>query len=104
LLETKEPRQFPIEFDGPVRDTDDFEITIPTGYIVDDLPAPVNADYDFASYHSQTETAGNLVRYTRTFEIKELSVPAQRAEELRKFYRIIAGDERSTVVLKSTAK
>jgi hypothetical protein len=104
LLETREPRQFPIEFDGPVRDTDDFEITIPTGYTVDDLPAPVNADYDFASYHSKTEASGNLIRYTRTFEIKKLSVPAGRAEELRKFYRIIAGDERNTVVLKSNAK
>jgi hypothetical protein len=43
---------------------------------------------------------GNVVDYTRTFEVKELSVPVNKAEDLRKFYRIIAGDERSTVVLK----
>jgi hypothetical protein len=47
---------------------------------------------------------GNLINYTRTFEVKELSVPVSRAEELRKFYRIIAGDERNTVVLKSSPK
>jgi hypothetical protein len=87
-----------------VRDTDAFEITIPPGYVVDDLPAPVDADYAFASYHSKTEVNGSLIRYTRTFEVTELSVPVARTEELRKFYRTIANDERSMVVLKSAAK
>jgi uncharacterized protein DUF3857/transglutaminase superfamily protein len=100
ILETKEPRRFPVEFDGPVRDTDSFEITIPPGYEVDDLPPPVDADYSFASYHSKTETKGSVIHYTRTFEVKELSVPVERAEELKKFYRIIASDERNTAVLK----
>jgi len=104
FLETKEPRKFPIEFDGPARDTDTFEIAIPEGYVVDDIPAAVDADYGFASYHSKIEVRGNVIDYKRTFEVKELSVPVSRAEELRKFYRIIAGDERSTVVLKSANK
>jgi predicted transglutaminase-like cysteine proteinase len=104
FLETKEPRKFPIEFEGPARDTDDFEITIPAGYIVDDVPPPVDADYGFASYHSKTEVKGNVIAYQRTFEVKELSVPVSQAEQLRKFYRIIAGDERNTVVLKIAAK
>jgi hypothetical protein len=101
ILETKEARQFPIEFDGPSRDTDTFEIAIPTGYVVDDLPPAVDADYSFASYHAKTEVNGNLIHYSRTFEVKELSVPVARAEELKKFYRIIAGDERNAVVLKT---
>lgn len=104
ILETKEPRKFPVEFEGPARDTDNFEITIPTGYVVDDLPPPVDADYGFASYHSKTEVKGNVINYQRTFEVKELSVPVSRADELKKFYRIIAGDERNTVVLKTGAK
>ncbi|MFY9530603.1 MAG: DUF3857 and transglutaminase domain-containing protein [Candidatus Acidiferrales bacterium] len=102
LLETREPRKFPIEFDGPVWDTDKFEITLPPGYEVDDFPPPVNADYSFASYHSKTEANGNVIGYTRTFEVKELSVPVSKAEELKQFYRIIASDERNTVVLKSS--
>ena len=102
FLETKEPRKFPIELEEPARDTDTFEITIPAGYTVDDLPPPVDADYSFASYHAKTVVKGNVVDYTRTFEVKELSVPLDKAEDLRKFYRIIAGDERNTVVLKPT--
>jgi predicted transglutaminase-like cysteine proteinase len=100
FLETKEPRIFPVELEEPARDTDTFEITIPPGYTVDDLPPPVDADYSFASYHSKTVINGNVVDYTRTFEVKELSVPVNKAEDLRKFYRIIAGDERNTMVLK----
>src|SRR5439155_27136513 len=102
ILEKKDPRLFPIEFEGPVLDTDSFEITLPPGYEVDDLPSPVDADFGFASYHSKTEVKGNVIGYTRTFEVKELSVPVSKAEELKKFYRIIAGDERSTAVLRSS--
>ena len=104
LLETKEPRKFPIEFDGPARDTDKFEITIPPGFEVDDLPPPVDVDYGYASYHSKTEVAGNIISYSRTFEVKELSVPVSKADELKKFYRIIAGDERNTAVLKPSGR
>jgi hypothetical protein len=104
LLETKEPRKFPVEFDAPVRDTDTFEIVLPAGYEVDDLPPPVDADYSFASYHSKTEADGGSIRYTRTFEIKELSVPVSRAADLKTFYRTIAGDERNTAVLKVSSK
>lgn len=100
LLETKEPRKYPVEFDGPSRDTDTFEIALPPGYEVDDLPPPVDADYGFANYHSKTEVTGNTLKYTRTFEVKELSVPLNKVEELKKLYRIIAGDERNTAVLK----
>ena len=103
LLETKEPRKNAVEFEGPARDTDKFEIALPAGYEVDDLPAAVDVDYSFASYHSKTEAAGNVLRYTRTFEIKELSVPLSKVDDLKKFYRIIASDERNTAVLKPVA-
>lgn len=103
-LEVKDPRVFPIEFEGPARDSDNFEIKLPAGYEVDELPPPVDADFGFASYHSKTEAKGNVIDYKRTFEVKEVSVPAARADELKRFYRIIASDERNTVVLKPAAK
>jgi hypothetical protein len=100
LLETKEPRQYPVVFDGPSQDTDTFEITIPAGYEVDDLPQPVSAEYSFASYHSKAEVTGNVLRYTRTFEVKDPSVPLAKIDDLKMLYRIIASDERNTAVLK----
>jgi len=100
ILETKEPRKYPVEFEGPERDSDTFEIKLPAGYVVDELPPPADLDYNFASYHSKTEAVGDSIRYTRTFEIKELSVPVSQISDLKKFYRVIANDERSTAILK----
>ena len=102
LLEKKEPRKYPVEFEGPQRDADKVEITIPEGYQVDELPSPVDVEYAFGSYHSKAVVEGKVIRYTRTYEIKELSVPLSQVEELKKFYRIIASDERNTAVLKPT--
>jgi len=104
FMETKEARKYPVEFPGPWRNTDTFEIALPAGYEVDDLPPPVNADYSFASYHSKAEVSGKTLKYTRTFEIKELSVPVSKADELKMFYRVIGNDERNTAVLKPGPK
>jgi Domain of Unknown Function with PDB structure (DUF3857)/Transglutaminase-like superfamily len=104
ILETKEPRKYSIEFQGPSRDIDNFEIVIPAGYEVDDLPPPADADYSFGSYHSKVEAKNGRLLYTRAFEIKELSVPVSKADDLKKFYRIIATDERNTAVLKPSTK
>ena len=101
ILETKEPRKFPLEFVGPLRDTDSFDIALPPGYEVDELPPPMDVDYSFGSYHSKTEARGQILHYTRSMEIKELSVPVSKMDELRKFYRMIASDERNTAVLKA---
>jgi predicted transglutaminase-like cysteine proteinase len=100
VLETKEPRKFPLEFEGPSRDTDTFDIIIPAGYEVDELPPPMDVDYSFGSYHSKTVANGNVLHYTRAVEIKELSVPVNKIDDLKKFYRMIASDERNTAVLK----
>ena len=100
LLETKEPRQHPIEFDAPVRNTDVFEITVPAGYVPDTLPPAVNQDLGFITYRSSTSFAGNVLRYTRTLEVKELTVPVAKAESLKKFFRAIENDERNSALMK----
>ena len=53
LLEKKEPRKFPVEFEGPEKDESTYEIALPAGYEVDDLPAAADADYSFGSYPQQ---------------------------------------------------
>ncbi len=100
ILETKEPRRYPVEFSGPRYDHDNFEIALPSGYVVDELPPPTDADYSFGSYHSKTVAEGNVLRYTRSYEIKKVDVPLSEVEDLKKFYRIIATDERSAAILK----
>jgi hypothetical protein len=76
---------------------------LPAGYEVDELPAPTDAEFSFGSYHSRTEARGQTLHYSRTMEIRELSVPLNKMDELKRFYRMIATDERNTAVLKRSA-
>jgi hypothetical protein len=70
--------------------------------VVDSLPPAVNEDLGFIAYRSATTFSGNVLRYTRTLEVKELSVPVAGADRLKKFFRVIEGDERNPAVLKKS--
>jgi transglutaminase-like putative cysteine protease len=100
LLEGDEPRQHAVEMQGPGRDSDVFEIELPPGYVVDDLPPAVNQDCGFAVYRSKSELVGHTLRYSRSLEVRSLSVPVEKALVLRDFYRTISGDERMLAVLR----
>jgi len=104
LPETKEPRQNAIEFDAPQRDTDMFEVTVPAGYEPEEIPSAVHAETGFGSYESKTEMLGRVMRYTRSFEIRTVSLPAAQANELKEFYRLIARDERAVAVFKRVSR
>jgi hypothetical protein len=58
---------------------------------------------DFGHVVAKSGVSRNTLKYTRTFEVKELSAPLSKVEDLKKLYRIIAGDERNTAVLKPAA-
>jgi hypothetical protein len=79
-----------------------FEIALPPGYELDSLPQPVDVDDGFATYHSKTELIGRTLRYTRSYEVDQLSVPVDRVQDLRNLFRVIEADERSEAVLKRT--
>lgn len=98
LMEGEE-RAHPVEFDSARLETDTFEITLPPGYQLDELPPPVELDYGFAAYRSKVEVEGNVLRYHREYTVKEVKVPTARLADLKKFYRQIAADERASAIL-----
>jgi hypothetical protein len=100
LATTKHPREYPFELSGIGLETDSFDITIPPGYSVDDLPEPADADFSFASYHAKTVVESGTIHYRRSYEVKQVSVPVDQADKVKTFYQIVAGDERNMVVLK----
>jgi hypothetical protein len=102
LLEAREPRANDIEIPSPFHDTDRIEIALPSGIEPDELPSAVDLERSFGSYHSKTELVGHTLRYTRTFELKQLRVPVAQADDLKAFYRTIVQDERAQAVLKRT--
>lgn len=94
------PRTVPIDLDATGHWHDSFDITLPAGYVVDETPDPVDIDTDFASYHAAVTAKGATLHYERTYEMKKVELPANRAEDFRKLESAILADERGTAVLK----
>ena len=99
FAETK-PRMYPIEFHEATRQDDVFDITLPQGYVVDELPKAVQASCDYATYHSEIQVAGDTLHYKRMLEIKDVMVPAEKLPEIHDFLQQIATDQRSAAVLR----
>jgi hypothetical protein len=99
ILAGKE-RKYPIEFDEATRQDDVFDITLPAGYVVDELPKPVNAECPYGSYKSTVQVQDNILHYKRSYEITDILVPTDKFPEVRAFFRAIASDEKSSAVLR----
>lgn len=94
------PRHYSIELGETAREIDDYEIEIPKGYAVDDVPTPANIDVGFASYESKVEVNGSKLRYWRKYVVRDLSIPPEKYPDWVKLQGVIGADETSAVVLK----
>ena len=72
---------------------------MPPDFEVEQLPEPVERDLPFARYHSAFTVQDNVIKYTRTLEVKQLRVPPGEVPALREFYQLVNRDERSLVLL-----
>jgi hypothetical protein len=100
LLEGK-PRKEPIAFSHSASESDVVDISLPPEFTIDETPQAVQYDYPFAAYKSQTGVADHTLHYTRTYELRDVRVPMERLEDLKKFFRQIADDERGYTILKA---
>jgi hypothetical protein len=96
----EKPRSFPIELGKTGVWRDSFDVSLPAGYEVDDLPAPVSVDVGFASYRSEVKSDAGALHYTREYVVRELELPADKYADLRKLGGAILADENSSAVLK----
>ena len=93
-------REYPIELGHPGRWRDSYDIAIPDGYVVDDMPAPVDVDVDFASYHASVSAKGKTLHYESEYVVRDIEIPPSKAESFRKLESAILGNERGAAVLK----
>jgi len=94
------PRTVPINLGETMQATDDDSIELPAGYVVDELPDPVKIDLGFAAYQSSVEVKGNTLHYTRSYTIRQVTIPADRYADVQKLAGTIAADEESRAILK----
>jgi hypothetical protein len=96
----RKPRLVPIDLSETMLDKDDYEITLPAGYAVDEIPDPVKIDVGFASYESSTKMNGNVMHYTRTYTVRQVTLPPEKYGDLQRLAGVIAADEDSHAVFK----
>lgn len=94
------PRRYPIELGSTRRETDTYDIELPKGYVVDDIPDPVKIDVGFATYESKIEMIGPKLRYWRQYTVRELTIPPQKYDDWTKLQGVIGADETAVAVLK----
>ena len=80
--------------------TDEFDIAIPEGYVVDELPDPVKDNVGFASYQSSSEVRGHVLHYSRTYTVSKITLLPEQYGALQHLASVIAADEDSRVILK----
>jgi hypothetical protein len=96
----KKDRKYPIELDAVATHQDEFNITLPAGWTVDELPPPTKIDQAGLSYTSQASFAGQTLTYKRTYKVSDVRFPVEKFGALRAFYTKVQQDERSSAVLK----
>ncbi len=99
FLETRKPRRNRIELGGRGISSHSFDITIPAGWQVDNMPEPITLNIGYAIYKSSMVQQGNTLHGTRSLEIKQPSIPLSDADTLKKFFRQIYQAERRLIVL-----
>jgi hypothetical protein len=94
------PRKYPIQFASTGDWRDKFDVKIPAGYTIDEVPDAVHLDTDFASYRSDIKVEGDVLHCSREYVVKKLSLDATQYEALQKFEGEINADENRSAVLK----
>jgi hypothetical protein len=94
------PRVFPIDLRRTGLWRDSIDITLPPGYVVDDMPAGADLDLGFAKYHSEIKADGDVLHYTREYVVRQVALGPDRSDDVRKLMGLIQSDENSTAVLK----
>jgi hypothetical protein len=99
-VDHKKRHEVPIDLDQTMKEQDDYAIQLPTGYAVDEIPDPIKLDLGFASYESSSTVKDNVLHYTRTYTVREVTLPADKYPDIQKLAGVIAADEQRSAVLK----
>lgn len=97
-----EKREYPVDFGSPMEETILLKLTIPDGFVVDELPEskvimmPDNA----ARYLYNVSQSGNMIAVTSMFHINKSLFTQLEYPYLREFYNQIVAKQAEQIVLK----
>jgi hypothetical protein len=93
-------RRFPVVFDYRFVNLDELAVSVPLGFRVEHLPAPIRLDESFGSFESIYEMEGDRIVHKRMFVRKELVIPVTEYDRLTDFYDKAAAADNQRIVLR----
>jgi hypothetical protein len=96
-----EKREYPVDFVYPQQDKYTFSITIPEGYQVESVPAPlaVGIENNMVLFKYNIQTVGNSIQLTTTLDVNQSIVPPHYYEGLKEFFKNVVEKQIEKVVL-----
>jgi len=97
-----ETREFPVDFGSPIEKIFIIRITLPSGYVIDEMPQskifrlPDNS----AKYTYDASQAGNIITITSYFQINKSLFVQYEYPDLREFYNQVIAKQAELIVLK----
>lgn len=97
-----EKREYPVDFGSPLEQTILFKITIPEGYVIDELPTSkvISMPENAARYTYSMSQNGNQISLTSMFHINKSLFTQVEYPYLREFYNQIVAKQAEQIVLK----
>jgi hypothetical protein len=100
LAEFAEDRSMGVYFDPPPHFQHEFEITIPSGYHVAELPAAEPLTSPFGTYTLTAKRTGDAVIVEEALRLSTQWIPAERYADLYAFVQRVRQARRASVVLR----
>ena len=97
-----ENRTYPVDFAFPIKKTYVFKMTIPEGYIVEDLPEKgvITLPEKAAKYTYTATQAGDFINIISKLEINKSTFLPEEYPFLREFYDLAIEKQAEQIVLK----
>ncbi|WP_187271112.1 DUF3857 domain-containing protein [Neolewinella aurantiaca] len=102
-LDDVEQRLFPVDFAYPWQERYIASITIPEGYVVDELPASeriVSEDNTFVVTFASEDKGNGVIGVNFNVSVKQTVYPANEYAGLREMFRRVINCQEATIVLK----
>ena len=95
---TEPKRNQPVLIDSEsIKETAVF--SLPTGFVVDEMPDPINLETPFGKYATTYEVKDGKLIFTRSLTTIRTTVPVDKYNSVREFYAKMREAEQSPVVL-----
>ena len=98
-LPANDKRMLDLEMRDAYTLKDTIEVQLPLGYKLENMPPAKQISSEFGQFNFQATQQENIVRIVRWIEIRPISVPATRYNEVRQFYQDLSKADGAQIVL-----